>query len=98
MNGATMIDSTKAVGIKLYEGGSSHGTATVKNVTFENVVVQGSDYAAQIQSCYDSASAADCTANPSTSSITDVNFINFSGTTCVLFAFFLRYALGRNVH
>ncbi|EIM81520.1 extracellular exo-polygalacturonase [Stereum hirsutum FP-91666 SS1] len=81
VNGATMIDSTKAVGIKLYEGGSSHGTATVKNVTFENVVVQGSDYAAQIQSCYDSASAANCTANPSTSSITDVNFINFSGTT-----------------
>lgn len=78
-----MIDSTKAVGIKLYEGGSSHGTATVKNVTFENVVVQGSDYAAQIQSCYESASAEDCAANPSTSTVTDVHFINLSGTTCV---------------
>lgn len=88
-----MIDSTKAVGIKLYEGGSSHGTATVKNVTFENIVVQGSDYAAQIQSCYDSASTADCTANPSTSSITDVYFINFSGTTCVSFIFLSRSAL-----
>ncbi|KAF9007284.1 putative endo-xylogalacturonan hydrolase A [Hymenopellis radicata] len=58
VDGATMIGSTKAVGIKLYQGGSDHGVATVKNVTYNNVNVQGCDYAAQIQSCYGSDSAA----------------------------------------
>ena len=43
VNGATMKTSTKAVGIKLYEGGSAHGVATVRNVTFSNIDVQSSD-------------------------------------------------------
>jgi len=77
---ATMINSTKAVGIKLYPGGSSHGIATVNNVTFNSVTVDNSDYAAQIQSCYNSEEA-DCEANPSESAITDVHFTNFQGTT-----------------
>lgn len=34
-----MIDSTKALGIKVYQGGSSTGTALVKNVTYDGVVV-----------------------------------------------------------
>jgi galacturan 1,4-alpha-galacturonidase len=33
---AIMINSTKAVGIKLYPGGSSHGTVFVSNITFES--------------------------------------------------------------
>ncbi|SJK97192.1 related to polygalacturonase 1 precursor [Armillaria ostoyae] len=81
VNHATMIDSTKAVGIKLYQGGSSHGTATVKNVTYNDITVDGCDYAAQIQSCYGSDTTAECTAAPSTATLTDVYFTNFKGTT-----------------
>lgn len=76
-----MINSAKAVGIKLYEGGSTHGVATVRNVTWSDIKVQNCDYAAQIQSCYGAADPTNCIA--STHSITDVRFINFSGTTYV---------------
>lgn len=34
-----MVDSTKALGIKVYQGGSSTGTALVKNVTYDGVTV-----------------------------------------------------------
>ncbi|KIJ40021.1 glycoside hydrolase family 28 protein [Sphaerobolus stellatus SS14] len=78
---ATMVNSTKAVGIKLYQGGSSHGIATVRNVTFDGVTVQGCGYAAQIQSCYGSASTADCNSAPSQSTVDAVYFKNFSGAT-----------------
>ncbi|KAG6813861.1 hypothetical protein H0H92_006268 [Tricholoma furcatifolium] len=77
VNGATMINSTKATGIKLYDGSSGHGVATVKNVTFSNIVVQSSDYAAQIQVCYDSSS----TCVPSSHIIEDVYWTGISGTT-----------------
>lgn len=77
---ATMQTSTKAVGIKLYPGGSSHGTATVSNVTFDGVTVSGCDYAAQIQSCYNE-DASYCSSYPSTATLTDIYFKNFSGTT-----------------
>ncbi|KAL0579868.1 hypothetical protein V5O48_002115 [Marasmius crinis-equi] len=79
VDGATMINSSKAVGIKLWEGGSAHGTATVRNVTFSNVIVQNSDYAAQIQSCYEAANPDSCI--PSNHVVTDVFFNNFSGPT-----------------
>lgn len=77
---AKMINSAKAVGIKLYPAGASHGTATVSNVTWTGVTVTGCDYAAQIQSCY-GETAAYCTSTPSTATLTDINLINFSGTT-----------------
>lgn len=80
VTGATMINSTKAVGIKLYPGGSSHGTGVVSNVTFDGVTVKNSDYAAQIQSCYGEDSDY-CAEYPSTGTITDVYFKNFKGTT-----------------
>ncbi|KFY05925.1 hypothetical protein V492_08231, partial [Pseudogymnoascus sp. VKM F-4246] len=54
---ATMINCGKAAGIKVYAGGSDHGTSTVSNVTWDGVDVQGCDYGAQIQSCY---GADDC--------------------------------------
>ncbi|KAF8323908.1 putative extracellular exo-polygalacturonase [Clavulina sp. PMI_390] len=81
VTGATMVNSSKAVGIKLYDGESGHTAATVKNVTFDGVTVTNSDYAAQIQSCYGASTTAICTSNPSKSSVTDVYFKNFSGTT-----------------
>lgn len=52
VSGATMISSAKAAGIKLYPGGDDYGTASVSNVTYDNVVVQDCEYAFQVQSCY----------------------------------------------
>ncbi|KAJ4287628.1 hypothetical protein N0V90_012331 [Kalmusia sp. IMI 367209] len=77
---AIMEGATKAVGIKVYPGGSDHGTAVVKNVTYDGVTVTSSDYAAQIQSCYNE-DASYCSSNPSTAQISDVYFKNFKGTT-----------------
>ncbi|KAF2763413.1 glycoside hydrolase family 28 protein [Pseudovirgaria hyperparasitica] len=77
---ANMQTSSKAVGIKLYPGGSSHGTATVSNVTWDGVTVSSCDYAAQIQSCYNE-DASYCTSSPSTAKLSKVYFKNFKGTT-----------------
>ncbi|KFZ04011.1 hypothetical protein V502_10482 [Pseudogymnoascus sp. VKM F-4520 (FW-2644)] len=77
---ATMINCGKAAGIKVYPGGSTHGTSTVSNVTWDGVDVQGCDYGAQIQSCYGS-DAADCDVNPSLASLSGIYFKNFKGTT-----------------
>ncbi|KAF8074913.1 extracellular exo-polygalacturonase [Lyophyllum atratum] len=77
VSGATMIDSTKATGIKLYDGTSGHVIATVRNVTFDSVTVQNCDYAAQIQSCY----GATGTCIPSKHVVTDVYWTDFKGTT-----------------
>ncbi|KAF7318960.1 Extracellular exo-polygalacturonase [Mycena chlorophos] len=76
---ALMINSAKAVGIKLYAGGSTNGIATVSNVTWSDITVQNCDYAVQIQSCYDAADTSDCT--PNTDSLTGVIFQNIVGTT-----------------
>ena len=80
VTGATMVNCTKAVGIKLYPGGSTHGTSTVSNVTWDGVTVDNCEYGAQVQSCY-SSTAADCTANPCAASLTGIYFKNFKGTT-----------------
>ena len=77
---AIMKTSAKALGIKLYPGGSAHGSPVVTNVTFSGVDVQSSDYAVQIQSCYGETEDY-CTSNPSTGSISGVVFENISGTT-----------------
>lgn len=80
VSGATMIDSTKAAGLKLYPGGDDYGTAVVSNVTFENFTIDGSDYAFQVQSCYN-GDADSCAENPSTAQIANVVVKGFSGTT-----------------
>ncbi|KAF2714499.1 glycoside hydrolase family 28 protein [Pleomassaria siparia CBS 279.74] len=85
VDGATMTDSGKAAGIKLYPAGADHGSAVVKNVTFANVVVDNSDYAFQIQSCYNEDDAY-CTATPSTGQLTDIVVKGFSGTTSTKYA------------
>lgn len=72
-----MINSTKATGIKLYDGTAGHGIATVQNVTFDTVTVNNCDYAAQIQSCYGSTG----TCVPSKHTVTDIFWKNFKGTT-----------------
>ncbi|ETS84574.1 putative endo-xylogalacturonan hydrolase A [Pestalotiopsis fici W106-1] len=80
VDGVTMVDTTKAAGIKLYPGGTAHGTAVVRNVTFANFVVDGADYAFQVQSCYNE-DADYCAASPSTATLTDIVVSGFSGTT-----------------
>ncbi|KAH6681426.1 glycoside hydrolase family 28 protein [Halenospora varia] len=77
---ATMINCGKAVGIKLYPGGSAHGTSAVSNVTWDGVDVQGCDYGAQIQSCY-ASDASYCASNPSLATLSGIYFKNFKGTT-----------------
>ncbi|KAJ6504620.1 glycoside hydrolase family 28 protein [Mycena vitilis] len=81
---ATMINSAKAVGIKLHEGGSTHGSAKVSNVTWSGITVQNCDYAIQIQSCYDAADTTNCISN--TDSLTGVTFTGFTGTTSTKFS------------
>jgi galacturan 1,4-alpha-galacturonidase len=76
----TMIDSTKAAGIKTYPSGNGHGLSTVKNVTFSDFTVQGCDYAFQIQSCY-GESASYCASNPGNAILQDIIVKGFSGTT-----------------
>ncbi|KAI1260938.1 glycoside hydrolase family 28 protein [Xylariaceae sp. FL1019] len=80
VKGATMIDSAKAAGIKLYPAGSSHGSAIVKNVTWDGIIVDNSDYAFQIQSCYNE-DASYCTSTPSTAQLSGIVVKNVSGTT-----------------
>jgi galacturan 1,4-alpha-galacturonidase len=80
VSGATMINSTKAVGIKTYPSGGSHGLSTVSNVTWSGVVVDGCDYAIQIQSCYGEDSAY-CEENPGNAKLSGILFEDISGTT-----------------
>lgn len=82
---AKMYDSAKAAGIKVYPGGSAHGSPVVSNVTWDGVVVSNCDYAFQIQSCY-GEDASYCTSYPSTAKITGVTVKNFSGTTSTKYA------------
>lgn len=85
VNKATMIGCSKAAGIKVYPGGSTHGTSTVSNVTWNDVTVTNCDYAAQVQSC-DGGTAAECTANPSAASLTGIYFKDFKGPTSSKYA------------
>jgi galacturan 1,4-alpha-galacturonidase len=77
---ATMISSTKAVGIKTYPMGNNHGVSTVTNVTFNNIKVQNSDYAIQIQSCYGEDDAY-CKTNGNNAVLKGIVFEGISGTT-----------------
>ncbi|KAF2223359.1 pectin lyase fold/virulence factor [Elsinoe ampelina] len=77
---AVMIKSTKAAGIKVYRGGSSHGSSIVRNVTWDGVNVQNSDYAFTIEPWYD-GTAAYCKANGASSTISGIYVKNCKGTT-----------------
>lgn len=79
VSGATMINSTKAAGIKLYPGGTEYGTSYVSNVTYANVVVQDCEYAFQVQSCYGSETDY-CDEYPSTATLSGIVVNSVSGT------------------
>ncbi|OJJ99027.1 hypothetical protein ASPACDRAFT_1871572 [Aspergillus aculeatus ATCC 16872] len=80
VTGATMINSTKAAGIKTYPSGGSHGVSTVSNVTFNDFTIDNSDYAFQIQSCY-GEDASYCTTYPGNAQLSGIKVTGFSGTT-----------------
>lgn len=80
VSGATMVNSTKALGIKTYPSGGSHGVSTVSNVTWTGVVVDGCDYAIQIQSCYGEDSEY-CEENPGNAVLSGIVLEDISGTT-----------------
>ncbi|CAI7565100.1 unnamed protein product [Penicillium viridicatum] len=80
VSGARMIKSTKAVGIKTYPTGNGHAKSTVSNITFTDIVVDGCDYAIQIQSCYGEDDDY-CEKNPGDSDLTGIVFENISGKT-----------------
>ncbi|KAL3454577.1 pectin lyase fold/virulence factor [Aspergillus insuetus] len=80
VEGATMIRSTKAAGIKTYPSGNGHGFSTVSNVTWKDVVVQDCDYAIQVESCYGEDDEY-CESNPGNAVLEGITFQGFSGTT-----------------
>ncbi|KAL2809218.1 pectin lyase fold/virulence factor [Aspergillus granulosus] len=80
VEGATMIRSTKAVGIKTYPSGNGHGFSTVSNVTWKDVVVQDCDYAIQVESCYGEDDEY-CESNPGNAVLSGITFQGFTGTT-----------------
>jgi galacturan 1,4-alpha-galacturonidase len=77
---AVMKKSTKAAGIKVWPSSSSHGSATVSNITWDGVSVSDCEYAVQIQSCYGEKGPV-CKESPSRSTISGVVFKDFSGST-----------------
>ncbi|KAL2129176.1 hypothetical protein VTI74DRAFT_8116 [Chaetomium olivicolor] len=82
---AIMKNSSKAAGIKIYPGGPLHGSAIVKNVTWDGVTIDNCDYAFQYNACYNEDESY-CKANPSPAQVTDIYIKNFSGTTSSKYA------------
>lgn len=77
---ATMVNCTKAAGIKTYPSGGNHGQSSVSNVTWSGVVVEGCDYAIQIQSCY-GEDGSYCERYPGDAELSGIVFEGFTGTT-----------------
>lgn len=76
---ATVSNSAKAAGIKIYPAGPDHGTGTVTNVTWRNIVVDDCDYGFQVQTCYGEDTSY-CTEYGNTGTLTDIVVDGFSGT------------------
>jgi galacturan 1,4-alpha-galacturonidase len=82
---ATMRNSPKAAGIKIYPGGTAHGTAVVSNATLKDIVVDNCDYEFQYCACY-IADETYCEENPSAAHFIDIQLKNLSGTTSSRYA------------
>jgi galacturan 1,4-alpha-galacturonidase len=80
VDSATMINSTEAVGINFYPGGSVHGLPVTTNVTFQSIVDRNSDYTVAAESYYGKG-AAYCKRSSSTDRMSGVVIKNFSGMT-----------------
>ncbi|KAL2128810.1 hypothetical protein VTI74DRAFT_8603 [Chaetomium olivicolor] len=82
---AIMRNSTKAAGIKIYPGGPKHGSAIVRNVTWDGVEVDNCDAAFEFDTCYNEDEVY-CQQNPSPATVTDIYVKNFSGSTSARYA------------
>lgn len=82
---AIMKGATKAAGIKIYPGGPDHGTAIVRNVTWDGVAVDDCGAAFEFDACYNEDESY-CEKNPSTSKVTEIYVKNFSGKTSTKYA------------
>ena len=75
-----MINGPQAARIKVFPGGSTHGTVFVYNVTIENLTVDNCDYAFRVQNCYESPTQQ-CKTDPSAAILSNIKIINFTGVT-----------------
>ncbi|KAF5592816.1 endo-xylogalacturonan hydrolase A [Fusarium pseudocircinatum] len=82
---ATMKGATKAAGIKIYPGGPDHGTAVVRNVTWDGVIVDNCGAAFEYDACYNEDESY-CEQYPSTAQVTEIYVKNFSGKTSTKYA------------
>jgi galacturan 1,4-alpha-galacturonidase len=81
----TMVNAENGARIKAF-GGSASATSTkgggsgyVKNITFQDFTVQNVDLPVVIDQCYET-SATTCASYPSKVTISDVHYINVTGT------------------
>lgn len=81
----TMVNAENGARIKAF-GGSASSTSTsgggsgyVRNITFQDFIMQNVDLPVVINQCYQT-SAATCASYPSKVSISDVHYINVTGT------------------
>ncbi|EWY83536.1 hypothetical protein FOYG_13344 [Fusarium oxysporum NRRL 32931] len=82
---ATMKGATKAAGIKIYPGGPDHGTAVVRNVTWDGVIVDNCGAAFEFDACYNEDESY-CKQHPSTAQVSEIYVKNFSGKTSTKYA------------
>lgn len=80
VSNAKMINCSAVARIKFYPGGPSHGAVLVSNVTYKDIVIDNSDYAVQIDNCYETDPNI-CKQYPSAAELLDIHFINITGTT-----------------
>jgi len=87
VNNVTMANAQNGARIKVFPDNPNVGSITgggtgyVKNITFENFLVQNVDYPILIDQCYDVENATFCAEYPSKLSISDVHYINVHGTS-----------------
>ncbi|CRK14645.1 endo-xylogalacturonan hydrolase A like protein [Verticillium longisporum] len=77
----TVASSDKAAGIKVFDSSSGHGSASVSNVTWQDIICDKCDYAFRVLTCYQSTTTADCTAHPAVANMQDIVLDGFTGTT-----------------
>jgi len=85
VNNITLVNTEYGARIKVFGGSndtnsiSGGGSGYVNNITFENMVVQNTDTPIYLTQCYE-GTTTQCTEHPATLQISDVHYINISGT------------------
>ncbi|USP76283.1 polygalacturonase precursor [Curvularia clavata] len=86
----SMSNASDGARIKVWPGASSAlsgdlqgggGSGSVRNITYDGMVVNNVDYAIEITQCYGQKNLTLCNEFPSKLTISDISIKNFSGTT-----------------